>query len=202
MSGVAEGATVAEADLLYFGGAAPAEEANAQADAQANAQAAPSAAATPATPATSTTPAAVLGRGFAALGGALKRGPLGGKGGGRDRQNSGDPSIIRPISDGGDGGGSPDKAGNPIGALANLAASLGDGIQYTTEQLGSNLATMASRKYTVPDKTVASQVLMYRQLLHTACKPGLRLSRPYEATAAQRAVVHMPVRQLFPLLLP
>ena len=74
--------------------------------------------------------------------------------------------------------------------------------QLTTEQLGSNLATMASRKYTVPDKTVASQVLMYRQLLHTACKPGLRLSRPYEATAAQRAVVHMPVRQLFPLLLP
>ena len=42
------------------------------------------------------------------------------------------------------------------------------------------------------DKTVASQVLMYRQLLHTSCRPGLRLSRSYEGTVAQQAVLHMP----------
>lgn len=45
---------------------------------------------------------------------------------------------------------------------------------------------------TTMDRTVASQVLMYRQLLHTKCRPGLRLSRPYEGTAAQRAVIDMP----------
>lgn len=33
---------------------------------------------------------------------------------------------------------------------------------------------------------------MFRQLLHTKCRPGLRLSRKYEGTAAQRAVLHMP----------
>jgi hypothetical protein len=33
---------------------------------------------------------------------------------------------------------------------------------------------------------------MYRQLLHTECKPGLRLSRTYEGTDAQKKVVHMP----------
>jgi len=33
---------------------------------------------------------------------------------------------------------------------------------------------------------------MYRQLLHTECKPGLRLSRNYEATDAQKKVMHMP----------
>ena len=49
-----------------------------------------------------------------------------------------------------------------------------------------------TRKYTVPDKAVASQVLMYRQILHTECKPGLRLSRGYEGTDAQRKVKHMP----------
>ena len=46
----------------------------------------------------------------------------------------------------------------------------------------------------MPDRTVASQVLMYRQLLHTECKPGLRLSRAFQGTPAQRAVMHMPVR--------
>lgn len=51
---------------------------------------------------------------------------------------------------------------------------------------------MTMRKYTLPDRTVASQVLMYRQLLHTACRPGLRLSRKFEGTPAQRAVVDMP----------
>ena len=48
------------------------------------------------------------------------------------------------------------------------------------------------RKYTLPDKHVASQVLMYRQLLHTACRPGLTLSRPYQGTPAQQAVLDMP----------
>jgi hypothetical protein len=52
--------------------------------------------------------------------------------------------------------------------------------------------TITTRKYTLPDKSVASQVLMYRQLLHTKCRPGLKLSRPYQATAAQKAVKHMP----------
>ena len=33
---------------------------------------------------------------------------------------------------------------------------------------------------------------MFRQLLHTKCRPGLRLSRNYEGTAAQKAVLHMP----------
>mmetsp|Transcript_318 Transcript_318/g.452 ORF Transcript_318/g.452 Transcript_318/m.452 type:complete len:469 (+) Transcript_318:355-1761(+) len=52
--------------------------------------------------------------------------------------------------------------------------------------------SMTTRKYTLPDKSVASQVLMYRQLLHTKCRPGLKLTRPYQATAAQKAVMHMP----------
>lgn len=56
----------------------------------------------------------------------------------------------------------------------------------------ANINAMLQPKFTLPDKNVASQVLMYRQLLHTNCRPGLRLSRPYQATAAQKAVLHMP----------
>jgi hypothetical protein len=56
----------------------------------------------------------------------------------------------------------------------------------------ASLQQITARKYTLPDKTVASQVLMYRQLLHTKCRPGLKLSRPYQATPAQKAVLHMP----------
>ena len=48
----------------------------------------------------------------------------------------------------------------------------------------------------MPDKTTASQVLMFRQLLHTKCRPGLRLSRVYQGTAAQKAVLHMVSRGL------
>lgn len=48
------------------------------------------------------------------------------------------------------------------------------------------------KKYALPDKTVASQVLMYRQLLHTGCRPGLKLSREYQGTPAQVSVKHMP----------
>jgi len=56
----------------------------------------------------------------------------------------------------------------------------------------ASLQQLTARKYTLPDKTVASQVLMYRQLLHTKCRPGLKLSRNYEGTPAQNAVMHMP----------
>ena len=56
----------------------------------------------------------------------------------------------------------------------------------------ATLQQLTTRKYTLPDKTVASQVLMYRQLLHTKCRPGLKLSRDYQGTAAQMAVMHMP----------
>jgi hypothetical protein len=56
----------------------------------------------------------------------------------------------------------------------------------------ASLQNITTRKYTLPDKTVASQVLMYRQLLHTKCRPGLKLSRPYQGTPAQKAVMHMP----------
>ena len=56
----------------------------------------------------------------------------------------------------------------------------------------ATLQSITTRKYTLPDKTVASQVLMYRQLLHTKCRPGLKLSRPYQETPAQKAVMHMP----------
>ena len=56
----------------------------------------------------------------------------------------------------------------------------------------ASLQSITARKYTLPDKTVASQVLMYRQLLHTKCRPGLKLSRPYQETVAQKAVMHMP----------
>mmetsp|Transcript_26173 Transcript_26173/g.61492 ORF Transcript_26173/g.61492 Transcript_26173/m.61492 type:complete len:519 (+) Transcript_26173:936-2492(+) len=56
----------------------------------------------------------------------------------------------------------------------------------------ASIQNLTARKYTLPDKTVASQVLMYRQLLHTKCKPGLKLSRNYEGTPAQKAVMHMP----------
>ena len=67
---------------------------------------------------------------------------------------------------------------NVMGQWANTA---GQAVQQWT-----------ARKYTLPDKNVASQVLMYRQLLHTSCRPGLKLSRPYQGTAAQKAVKHMP----------
>jgi len=56
----------------------------------------------------------------------------------------------------------------------------------------ASLQSITARKYTLPDKTVASQVLMYRQLLHTKCRPGLKLSRAYQETPAQKAVMHMP----------
>uniref|UniRef100_A0A7S1CV80 ELMO domain-containing protein n=1 Tax=Cyclophora tenuis TaxID=216820 RepID=A0A7S1CV80_CYCTE len=71
-------------------------------------------------------------------------------------------------------------------AIGNTGRAIGNLLPTTTIQ------NLTQRKYTLPDKTVASQVLMYRQLLHTKCRPGLRLSRPYQATDAQKAVLHMP----------
>jgi len=57
---------------------------------------------------------------------------------------------------------------------------------------GQTVQSWTVRRYALPDKHVASQVLMYRQLLHTKCRPGLTLSRDYQATPAQRAVKDMP----------
>lgn len=93
-----------------------------------------------------------------------------------------------------------DKAKNVFGKLSlsatNVIGSIGGNIGNTGRAIGNLIPTGASpflqSKYTLPDKTVASQVLMYRQLLHCKCRSGLRLSRPYQATAAQKAVLHMP----------
>lgn len=78
-------------------------------------------------------------------------------------------------------------------SLAALTTTVADGLSSTTTALSQSLTTSLTRQYTMPDRTVASQVLMYRQLLHTECKPGLRLSRAFQGTPAQRAVMHMPV---------
>lgn len=61
-----------------------------------------------------------------------------------------------------------------------------------TQSVQQGLQELTARKYTLPDKNVASQLLMYRQLLHTKCRPGLKLSRDYQGTPAQVAVQHMP----------
>ena len=78
-------------------------------------------------------------------------------------------------------------------SFAALTTTMADGLSSTTTALTQSLTTNLTRQYTMPDRTVASQVLMYRQLLHTECKPGLRLSRAFQGTPAQRAVMHMPV---------
>jgi hypothetical protein len=77
---------------------------------------------------------------------------------------------------------------------AQLARGLADDASRAIGNLlpTASLQQITTRKYTLPDKTVASQVLMYRQLLHTSCRTGLKLSRPYQATPAQKAVMHMP----------
>eukprot|EP00580_Thalassiosira_gravida_P009463 CAMPEP_0201647106 /NCGR_PEP_ID=MMETSP0493-20130528/35144_1 /ASSEMBLY_ACC=CAM_ASM_000838 /TAXON_ID=420259 /ORGANISM="Thalassiosira gravida, Strain GMp14c1" /LENGTH=62 /DNA_ID=CAMNT_0048122423 /DNA_START=90 /DNA_END=275 /DNA_ORIENTATION=- len=61
-----------------------------------------------------------------------------------------------------------------------------------TKSISQSISHGITGKNTLPDKTTASQVLMFRQLLHTKCRPGLRLSRKYEGTVAQKAVLHMP----------
>ncbi|CAB9508473.1 expressed unknown protein [Seminavis robusta] len=77
----------------------------------------------------------------------------------------------------------------PPNRLGELAGNAGRAFsQFAT----SSLQNLTTRRYTLPDKSVASQVLMYRQLLHTKCRPGLKLSRDYQGTPAQKAVLHMP----------
>jgi hypothetical protein len=95
------------------------------------------------------------------------------------------------------GGGTTPTAADPqqhFKKAANMARGLADDASKAIGSLlpTASLQNITTRKYTLPDKTVASQVLMYRQLLHTACRPGLKLSRPYQGTAAQKAVLHMP----------
>lgn len=77
-------------------------------------------------------------------------------------------------------------------ALSNTFSPLSS----MTKSISQSISHGIAGKNTLPDKTTASQVLMFRQLLHTNCRPGLRLSRKYEGTAAQKAVLHMPVRSL------
>lgn len=86
---------------------------------------------------------------------------------------------------------------DPVVADSTTSAGLSTIVQTSSrsiflDSITSILPPSFTAKCTLPDKTVASQVLMYRQLLHTACKPGLRLSRPFEGTKAQRSVMYMP----------
>jgi hypothetical protein len=93
-----------------------------------------------------------------------------------------------------------DLPGSQHGSHASGGGAGGGGATHTARRLAGQLAQSAGRtvqqwtvrKYTLPDKNVASQVLMYRQLLHTKCRPGLKLSRDYQATVVQKAVAHMP----------
>ncbi|KAL7516734.1 hypothetical protein ACHAWX_001719 [Stephanocyclus meneghinianus] len=81
-------------------------------------------------------------------------------------------------------------------SVSNAASSFSSNIGAVNLQplhsLTKSISINITGKNTLPDKTTASQVLMFRQLLHTNCRPGLRLSRGYEGTLAQRAVLHMP----------
>ena len=97
------------------------------------------------------------------------------------------------LANNGSSGDLPD-APQPLKQAAFVARGLADDASKAIGSLlpTASLQNLTTRKYTLPDKTVASQVLMYRQLLHTACRPGLKLSRPYEGTVAQQAVKHMP----------
>ena len=97
------------------------------------------------------------------------------------------------LANSGSSGDVPD-APQPLKKAANVARGFADDASKAIGNLlpTASLQNITTRRYTLPDKTVASQVLMYRQLLHTACRPGLKLSRPYQATVAQQAVKHMP----------
>jgi hypothetical protein len=61
-----------------------------------------------------------------------------------------------------------------------------------TESAGRTVRSWTVTKHALPDRNVASQILMLRQLLHTKCRPGLKLSRPYQGTPAQIQVQHLP----------
>lgn len=83
---------------------------------------------------------------------------------------------------------SPPSSGNNNQFLSSLSSHTSS----TLSTLTTKLTNTVTGRNTLPDRTTASQVLMFRQLLHTSCRPGLRLSRGYQGTAAQRAVLHMP----------
>lgn len=85
-------------------------------------------------------------------------------------------------------------AAQPLKKTAQMARGFADDAGRAIGSLlpTASLQSITTRKYTLPDKTVASQVLMYRQLLHTKARPGLKLSRDYQGTPAQMAVLHMP----------
>jgi hypothetical protein len=85
-------------------------------------------------------------------------------------------------------------AENVTNAAASFSTNIGNVNLQPLHSLTKSISNNITGKNTLPDKTTASQVLMFRQLLHTKCRPGLRLSRGYEGTPAQRAVLHMPVR--------
>ena len=72
------------------------------------------------------------------------------------------------------------------------AANVSVNVNSLQDSLHSLTGGLLRPKFNLPDRAVASQVLMYRQLLHTECKPGLRLSREYQGTDAQKKVMHMP----------
>eukprot|EP00804_Cyclotella_cryptica_P018364 CCRYP_015493-RA/>CCRYP_015493-RA protein AED:0.08 eAED:0.08 QI:79/0.8/0.83/1/0.8/0.83/6/33/669 len=83
-------------------------------------------------------------------------------------------------------------AENVTNAAASFSTNIGNVNLQPLQSLTKSISNNITGKNTLPDKTTASQVLMFRQLLHTSCRPGLRLSRGYEGTPAQRAVLHMP----------
>mmetsp|Transcript_10437 Transcript_10437/g.17303 ORF Transcript_10437/g.17303 Transcript_10437/m.17303 type:complete len:669 (+) Transcript_10437:163-2169(+) len=88
---------------------------------------------------------------------------------------------------------SPPSSGNS--SSSNNALFFSTLSNHTTAAVSTftkSITNTVTGRNTLPDKTTASQVLMFRQLLHTSCRPGLRLSRGYEGTAAQKAVLHMP----------
>ena len=82
--------------------------------------------------------------------------------------------------------------GNFTRSAQTVFGNTGRAISNFLPNTPMSLPFIQPKKFALPDKNVASQVLMYRQLLHTNCRPGLKLSRPYQNTAAQRAVLHMP----------
>ena len=88
---------------------------------------------------------------------------------------------------------SPPSSGNSSSSNnALFFSNLSNQTTAAVSTLTKSFTNTVTGRNTLPDKTTASQVLMFRQLLHTSCRPGLRLSRGYEGTAAQKAVLHMP----------
>jgi hypothetical protein len=85
-----------------------------------------------------------------------------------------------------------DSAASPRALPPHESRAASHPIGRWVSEAGQAVSSWTAKKYALPDKTVASQILMYRQMLHTSCRPGLVLSRKYEATPAQVSVQHMP----------